>query len=63
MEIIKAGKLPGQRTYTTTCGNCGCRFKFKASEAKFESDQREGDALVVKCPTRKCGEKIWVAVK
>ena len=62
MKIIKPGKLPSSRTHVTFCNNCGCKFRFAESEAKYYSDQRDGDAWVVKCPQRGCGEEVWVGV-
>jgi hypothetical protein len=62
MRIIKPGKLPGEQEFTADCVHCGCRFTFLRKEAKYHSDQRDGNALVVKCPQKGCGDEIWVSV-
>lgn len=58
MKIIKSGKTKKPKELTTDC-NCGCKFRFAQNEAKFVSDQREGDAYVVKCP--ECSREKWIA--
>jgi hypothetical protein len=37
---------------------CDCKFRFAASEARFVSDQRDGDDYVIKCP--ECGRENWI---
>lgn len=58
MKIIKSGKVKKPKEVTTTC-NCGCKFRFAASEAKFKADWRDGDAYVIKCP--ECKTENWIA--
>ena len=60
MKIITPGALPQEKTYRTTCTNCGCVFEFKRKEAKRSPDQRDGDALVIPCPTSECNTQCWV---
>ena len=60
MRIITPGKLPQERIYRATCLSCGCRFEFARAEALYVHDQRDGDALVVKCPTPGCNKEEWV---
>jgi hypothetical protein len=61
MEIITPGKLPEDDIHTTTCGSCGCHFRFKTAEAKRTSDQREGDYWTVKCPQQGCKYSVTIA--
>jgi endogenous inhibitor of DNA gyrase (YacG/DUF329 family) len=57
MEIIKRGTLPSERQYSGTCSTCGTQVKFKEGEARFHSDQRDGDFITVDCPV--CGKIIY----
>ena len=59
MKIIKRGKKSEERVYRVTCDDCGTVFEFKRAEAEYVSDQRDGDALTVKCPL--CKRKVWTA--
>jgi ribosomal protein S27E len=54
MQIIKAGKLPQEKKYRLTCNTCGTVFDFKLREARFTSDQREGDFYTISCPLEEC---------
>ena len=51
MRIIKPGKLPEQKTYQSICARCKCHFEFQQIEARYMSDQRDGDYLQIPCPT------------
>lgn len=62
MEILSVGKLPSEKEYTTTCGSCHTRFKFKRGEASYHSDQRDGDYLLIRCPLAGCGKNATVQV-
>ncbi len=59
IEIIKAGKKPGDRLVTATCRNCETEFRFKASEAQMSLDPRDGGVFMIKCPT--CNLDVWIA--
>lgn len=50
VEIIKQGQLPGDKIKRCTCRTCSTEFVFKVSEAKYNSDQRDGDFLSIPCP-------------
>lgn len=58
VEILYRGLPPQEREYTYTCPNCATRFRFKRSEAKYISDQRDGDTLEIPCPV--CPKPCWV---
>jgi len=58
MKIIRSGKNRKPKSHTVTC-QCGCKFSFTAADARWVSDQRDGDAYVVKCP--ECKTERWVA--
>lgn len=60
MKIITRGTPLRQKSYQATCRKCGCVFQFQREEAKYVSDQRDGDALVIKCPEHGCEEPAWV---
>ena len=61
MEILQRGQPPSERTYTQTCMDCRTVYRFKAGEAKYQSDQRDGDAYETGCPV--CGRKNWISVR
>lgn len=63
VEIIKRGELPGEKVYTTTCTHCKTQFKFKQKEARLSSDQRDGDAMRIRCPLEGCNTECWVTPK
>jgi len=50
MKIIKYGQLPSQRRYQIECSSCGTIFEFKAEEAAYHSDTRDGDYYSIYCP-------------
>lgn len=60
MKIIKQGKLPEDKTYSGECNHCECEFEFQAKEAKYTTDQRDGDFYSIACPT--CRRPVCVAV-
>lgn len=60
MTIITPGKLKSETLRHCSCTSCGCHFTFKDKEARYQSDQRDGDALVVICPQQGCGTENWV---
>jgi hypothetical protein len=57
MKIIRSAKNKKPKETTAEC-SCGCKFHFAASEARYVSDQRDGDAYVVKCP--ECSRENWI---
>ena len=59
MRIIEQGRLPGEREHIVRCLECQTKFAFKESEARRSIDERDGDALVVKCPT--CRKDVWTS--
>lgn len=60
-EILVMGKLPGENKHRARCKYCGTVFRFLRSEATYESDQRDGDYLAIKCPL--CKTSVSVDVK
>jgi len=61
MKIIRPGKQRTERVYETTCRQCDCVFEFQEKEARYHSDQRDGDFLAIPCPT--CSASVTVGVK
>ena len=56
MEILHRGIAPSERTHEATCSTCQTKIRFQQHEAKYNSDQRDGDYLSIKCPV--CGHNI-----
>lgn len=54
IKILKEGKSPQEKTYTTSCKRCGSKFSYQSVD--IFPDQRDGD--YVKCPTKCCGAFI-----
>lgn len=61
MEILRRGTPPEEKKYECTCRNCTTFFKFMRKEAKYISDQRDGDCLVIDCPI--CGSRCSVDLR
>ena len=57
MKIISPGKNRKPKSHTVEC-QCRCKYSFTAEDARWVSDQRDGDAYVVKCP--ECKTEHWV---
>lgn len=60
MEIIVRGKLPEEDEYEATCYRCRTVFRFQRVEARYVSDQREGDYLSIACPVCKAKNSVDV---
>ncbi len=60
MKIIERGIKPDDAVCKSRCMHCKTLVEFQRSEARYVSDQRDGDALVVACPV--CEREIWAAV-
>lgn len=50
MKIIKRGTDPKAEPLRATCNNCQTVFEFHPIEAKYSSDQRDGDFYSIACP-------------
>ncbi len=59
MKILERGIKPGDTVYRARCLHCKTAVEFQRSEARFVSDQRDGNSLVVTCPV--CEREIWTA--
>lgn len=59
VKVTKPGALPEHDVFEGTCYRCKTEVEFERADAKFTSDQRDGDFLSVACPT--CGGSIHVA--
>lgn len=53
VKIIKRGTPPDTKPRKATCRDCGTKIEFAVKEAKYVSDQRDGDILQIKCPVCK----------
>lgn len=60
MKIIKKGIPPEKREYTGECSNCDTVFEFERGEARYTSDQRDGDFLQISCPV--CSHTVSVDI-
>lgn len=58
MRILRHGVLPETKVYRGECGHCKAIFEFHRHEARFSSDQRDGDFLTIPCPT--CKRDVFV---
>lgn len=56
MRIVRQGRVPAKKEYRVGCDNCDTVFIFEEGEARYVSDQRDGDYLEIKCPT--CKESV-----
>lgn len=61
-EIIKQGRLPGDRHYRMTCMNCATVFEFAHKETKaYDSrDQRDAGLRSIACPLPGCANECLV---
>lgn len=53
MKVIKQGIDPATKEIRATCSNCKTEIEFLPHEARYSSDQRDGDFYSVDCPTCK----------
>jgi hypothetical protein len=60
MEIVKRGNPPSERLYEGACWACNTVIRFQRGEAKYSSDQLDGDFLSMPCPV--CHGSIHVGV-
>lgn len=58
VKIIEKGEVPELQPLRCRCTHCRTLFEFMPLEAKFVSDQRDGDAYRINCPT--CTRECWV---
>lgn len=50
MKIISKGTDPATVPLYATCNKCKTQIEFLPHEAKFRSDQRDGDYYTITCP-------------
>ena len=53
MKIIRKGTDPAAQPIRATCSNCKTEVEFLPHEARYSSDQRDGDSYSADCPTCK----------
>ena len=53
MKIIERGTDPKTVPIRATCNHCRTVFEFHPIEAKYNSDQRDGDFYSIDCPVCK----------
>lgn len=63
MRVLEMGKAPDDPNteYQCRCTHCKTLFAFRRDEARKSFDQRDGDALVINCPT--CKREAWIDVR
>jgi len=61
MKILERGQIPNEQLYEIRCTKCRTLFQFQQQEAKYHSDQRDGDYLMIDCPV--CKEPASTAVR
>lgn len=60
MKIIKKGVVPKKdKTFQWTCNGCDSLIESGRNEGRYESDSRDGDAIVAKCPVYQ--KETWIA--
>ena len=57
MEVISPPRIQG--TTDIECRGCRAVVRCRASELRFESDPRDGNAYVMICPL--CKHETWIA--
>lgn len=60
MKILQPGLAPSEKEYEASCLTCKCRIQFKQHEADAWHGGRNESGYKIKCPTRNCGDWIWV---
>lgn len=60
MKIIRQGIDPAKQTVEVECNRCRTVIEFLPIEAKYVSDQRDGDFYQIDCPV--CNHKITANV-
>lgn len=60
IKVTKPGKLPAFDLMRGTCSHCKAEVECNRGDAEMLSDQRDGDAYKVRCPTQGCGHEIWL---
>ena len=58
MKILKEGDLPEQKQYQWDCRTCNSEILAIQSEGRIVYDQRDGNAVVFKCPV--CNQENWI---
>lgn len=61
MKVISKGIDPATVPLQCTCGQCRSVIEFLPHEAKYTSDQRDGDFYKIQCPV--CGTAITTDVR
>lgn len=61
MKVIFKGTAPSETIHRGTCNRCKTIVEFARHEAKYTSDQRDGDYLTVECP--ECKALIHASVR
>lgn len=61
MKIISRGEPPEIKPVRAECGHCHTVVEFLVVEARYVSDQRDGDYYSLKCPV--CTREITKAVR
>lgn len=57
MKIIERGTDPNTTPIRATCNHCRTIFEFQPIEAKYNSDQRDGDCYSIDCPV--CNRTVY----
>lgn len=61
MKIIREGTDPAKKAISASCNRCRTEIEFLPVEAKYVSDQRDGDFYQIACPV--CNWSITKTVK
>lgn len=58
IEIIEQGVNPEEKTYEAECRTCKTKYRLKKGDARYNSDQKDGDYLSFRCKV--CPEIVTV---
>ena len=61
MEILKRGKVEGEKSAEFTCNKCISRLRATLSEAKKTDSDRDGIFATFECPV--CSKDIYIATE
>lgn len=59
MKIIK-NTLDKVKPYIFNCDECNSKLEASPSDFKYKLDQRDGDALICRCPV--CKKDNWIDI-
>lgn len=59
VEIIHDATKENDAPRVAQCRKCKSMLRFRPSEGRSVSDQRDGDSIVITCPV--CSNELWLS--